>query len=246
MDLNIKGKKAVVAAATKGLGFATAESLLAEGAEVAICGRDAGRVAEAVKKLGGGVVGITADVSTAEGATGFITEAIAALGQIDILVTNAGGPPPGMPSETSIEGFQFAIDLNLMSTVAMCSAALPGMTERKWGRIVAITSHAVREPSSFIAASSTARAGASAYLKVLSSEVAAAGITVNTVQPGAHKTDRLTDLGVDVEKVAKSIPVKFLGDATSFGQITAFLCSDIASFITGTSILVDGGAYGGM
>ena len=246
MDLRIKGKKAVVAAATKGLGFATAKSLIEEGVQVAICGRDAGRVADAVAKLGGDTVGITADVSSGEGATGFINEAIAALGQVDILVTNAGGPPPGKPSATTLEGFQYAVDLNLMSAIAMCSVALPGMKERGWGRILAITSHAVREPAAFIAASSTARAGTSAYIKVLSTEVASKGITANCIQPGAHATDRLKDLGVDMEKMAKSIPVKVLGEASNFGQIAAFLCSDISKFVTGTSVLVDGGAYTGM
>ena len=246
MDLKIKGKKAAVAAATKGLGFATAKSLVDEGAQVAICGRDADRVAESVAKLGGDTVGITADVSTGEGAAGFISEAIAAMGQVDILVTNAGGPPPGRPTATSLEGFQYAVDLNLMSTIAMCAAAVPGMKERGWGRILAITSHAVREPSAFIAASATARAGASAYIKVLGSEVAANGITANCIQPGAHVTDRLTDLGVDLDKIAEALPVKTLGEASDFGQIAAFLCSDIAKFITGTSMLVDGGAYPGM
>lgn len=246
MDLRIKGKKAVVAAATKGLGFATAKSLIEEGVQVAICGRDAGRVADAVAKLGGDTVGITADVSSGEGANGFINEAIAALGQVDILVTNAGGPPPGKPSATTLEGFQYAVDLNLMSAIAMCSVALPGMKERGWGRILAITSHAVREPAAFIAASSTARAGTSAYIKVLSTEVASKGITANCIQPGAHATDRLKDLGVDMEKMAKSIPVKVLGEASNFGQIAAFLCSDISKFVTGTSVLVDGGAYTGM
>lgn len=246
MELDIKGKKAAVAAATKGLGFATAQSLIAEGVQVAICGRDKARVDEAVSKLGGDTIGIVADVSTAEGATGFVNDAIAAMGQLDILVTNAGGPPPGMPSVTKLEAFQFAVNLNLMSTIAMCTAALGGMKERKWGRILAITSHAVREPSAFIAASSTARAGSTAYLKVLSHELAGAGVTVNSIQPGAHLTDRLTDLGVDLEQVAKTIPVKFLGDAGKFGKIAAFLCSDISSFVTGTSVLVDGGAYGGL
>lgn len=246
MDLKIKGKKAAVAAATKGLGFATAKSLIEEGVQVAICGRDSGRVAEAVDKLGGDTIGITSDVSSGEGAAGFVTQAIEALGQVDILVTNAGGPPPGIPSGTTLEAFQSAIDLNLMSTIAMCNAALPGMKTRGWGRVLAVTSHAVREPAFFIAASSTARAGASAYIKVLSTEVAAQGITANCIQPGAHKTDRLIDLGVNLEKMAKSIPVKSLGDAADFGQIAAFLCSDISKFVTGTSVLVDGGAFSGM
>lgn len=246
MDLNIAGKKAAIAAATKGLGLATARSLQEEGVQVAICGREKSRVDQALAELGGDCIGIVTDVSTRTGAESFILQAIDKMGQVDILVTNAGGPPPGMPSTTDIDAYQYAIDLNLKSTIAMCQAALPGMKERHWGRILAITSHAVREPSPFIAASSTARAGASAYLKVLSREVAAEGITVNSIQPGAHATDRLKDLGVDLDKMAQNIPVQFLGDAANFGKIAAFLCSEMTGFVTGTSVLVDGGAYDGM
>ncbi|MEK9868653.1 MAG: SDR family oxidoreductase [Gammaproteobacteria bacterium] len=246
MDLNIAGKKAAIAAATKGLGLATARSLQEEGVQVAICGREKSRVDQALAELGGDCIGIVTDVSTRTGAESFILQAIDKMGQVDILVTNAGGPPPGMPSTTDIDAYQYAIDLNLKSTIAMSQAALPGMKERHWGRILAITSHAVREPSPFIAASSTARAGASAYLKVLSREVAAEGITVNSIQPGAHATDRLKDLGVDLDKMAQNIPVQFLGDAANFGKIAAFLCSEMTGFMTGTSVLVDGGAYDGM
>ncbi len=246
MDLNIAGKKAAIAAATKGLGLATARSLQEEGVQVAICGREKSRVDQALAELGGDCIGIVTDVSTRTGAESFILQAIDKMGQVDILVTNAGGPPPGMPSTTDIDAYQYAIDLNLKSTIAMSQAALPGMKERHWGRILAITSHAVREPSPFIAASSTARAGASAYLKVLSREVAAEGITVNSIQPGAHATDRLKDLGVDLDKMAQNIPVQFLGDAANFGKIAAFLCSEMTGFVTGTSVLVDGGAYDGM
>ena len=246
MDLNIAGKKAAIAAATKGLGLATARSLQEEGVQVAICGREKSSVDQALAELGGDCIGIVTDVSTRTGAESFILQAIDKMGQVDILVTNAGGPPPGMPSTTDIDAYQYAIDLNLKSTIAMSQAALPGMKERHWGRILAITSHAVREPSPFIAASSTARAGASAYLKVLSREVAAEGITVNSIQPGAHATDRLKDLGVDLDKMAQNIPVQFLGDAANFGKIAAFLCSEMTGFMTGTSVLVDGGAYDGM
>jgi 3-oxoacyl-[acyl-carrier protein] reductase len=246
MDLKIAGKTAAVAGATKGLGFATAKALAAEGVKVAICGRDDQRVANAVKRIGDNAVGITMDVSTPEGAKGFVDQAIEQLGQVDILVPNAGGPPPGAPTKTNIEGYQDALNLNLFSTIAMCTAALPGMRERKWGRIVTITSHAVREPNSFIAASVTARTAATGYLKVLSNEVAKDGVTVNSVQPGGHMTDRLTDLGVDLEQMAASIPLRFIGGPEEFGEIVAFMCSASTKFMTGTSVLVDGGAYPGL
>ena len=246
MDLKIAGKTAAVAGATKGLGFATAQALIAEGVKVAICGRDDERVANAVKQLGNNAVGFTVDVSTPEGAKGFVDHAIAQLGQVDILVPNAGGPPPGTATTTSIEDYQDAINLNLFSTIAMCSAALPGMQERKWGRIVAITSIAVRAPVPNLAASVTARTAATGYLKVLSHEVAKYGVTVNSVQPGFHMTDRLTDLGVDLKQMAASIPLGFIGGPEEFGEIVAFMCSGPTNFMTGTSVLVDGGAFPGL
>ncbi|MEQ8692288.1 MAG: SDR family oxidoreductase [bacterium] len=246
MDLRITGKCAAVAGATKGLGFATAKALAAEGVRVAICGRDPERLQRAVSEIGTDAIGIRQDVSTPADAAEFVEEAIRQLGQVDILVPNAGGPSPGAPTTTSIEAYQEALNLNLFSTIAMCNAALPGMRERGWGRIVAITSHAVRQPSAFIAASVTARTGITGYLKVLSNEVAAEGVTVNSAQPGAHSTDRMKELGVDLDQMAKTIPLGFLGDAAQFGEIVAFMCSESTSFVTGTSVLVDGGAYPGL
>lgn len=246
MDLRIAGKCAAVAGATKGLGFATARSLATEGVRVAICGRDEERLEQAVRGIGGNAIGIKKDVSTPAGAAEFVEEAIQQLGQVDILVPNAGGPAPGAPTTTSIEAYQEAVNLNLFSTIAMCNAAVPGMRERKWGRIVAITSHAVRQPSAFIAASVTARAGITGYLKVLSNEVAQDGVTVNSAQPGAHATDRMKDLGIDLDQMARSIPLGFLGGAEEFGDIVAFMCSASTNFVTGTSVLVDGGAYPGL
>lgn len=246
MDLGLQGKTAAVAAASKGLGFATAAALAAEGVQVAICSRDGARVKEAAERIGPGTVAITADMATEEGATSFVQDAERALGPLDILVPNAGGPPPGGPSTTDLDAYRYAIDLNLFSTIAMCRAAVPGMRERGWGRIAVITSHAVRQPSSFLAASVTARTGATGFLKVLAREVAGDGVTVNSVQPGAHATDRLTGMGIDLDEFAKTIPVGFLGSAEDFGKVTAFVCSEQARFITGTSILVDGGAYDGL
>ncbi len=246
MDLKIAGKTAAVAGATKGLGFAAAKALAAEGVRVAICGRDDQRVDEAVKQIGGNAVGITIDISTPEGAKEFIALAVEKLGQVDILVTNAGGPPGGAATQTGIEDYQHALNLNLFSTISMCNAAVPAMQDRKWGRVVAITSHAVREPNSSLAASVTARTAATGYLKVLSMEVAKDGVTVNSVQPGGHLTDRLTDLGVDLEKLAARIPLGFVGGPEEFGEIVAFMCSESTRFITGTSVSVDGGVSRGL
>lgn len=246
MDLRIAGKTAIVSAATKGLGFATAKSLTEEGVRVAICGRNRERVDEAAKQIGGNTIGLVADVSDPGEARNFVLEASRKLGGLDILVCNTGGPPPNLPTKTDAAAYQSAIDLLLFSTITMCSTAIPYMQKNNWGRIVSISSHAVREPSQIIAASSVARTAASAYLKVLSNELAKEGITVNSIQPGAHRTDRLNELGVDLVEMAKTIPMGVIGDPGDFGQIAAFLCSDIAAFITGTSVLVDGGKFSGM
>ena len=245
MDLGIQGRKAAVAAASTGLGFGCARALLEDGAEVAICSRSEERIREAAAELGAGAVPIVADMSTEEGARSFVEQATEKLGQVDILVANAGGPPPGSPATTSIDGYREALDLNLLSTIVMCQAALPGMRERAWGRIVAITSIGARQPIGNLAASSVARAGVSSFLKTLSAEVARDGVTVNSAQPGIHATDRIKSLG-NTDVVAQRVPTGTLGTAEDFGKAVAFLCSEPARFITGTSILLDGGAYQGL
>ena len=191
MDLGISGRRAAVAAASAGLGLASAKALADEGVHVAICGRDRGRIDAAAAYIGNDVVPLVADVGTPDGAAGFVADATEALGPIDILVTNAGGPPHGNFESTPIEAYPSAIDLNLMSVVAMCKAAVPEMRQRRWGRVVAITSLSVRQPMAQLILSSTARAGVTAFLKTLAREVAADGITVNSVQPGMHLTGRL-------------------------------------------------------
>ena len=245
MDLGIQGKKAAVAAASTGLGFGCAKALLEDGVDVAICSRSEERIKEAAATLGAGAVPIVADMSTEDGARSFVEQAIEKLGQVDILVANAGGPPAGSPATTSIAGYREAIDLNLLSTIVMCQAALPGMRERGWGRIVAITSIGARQPIGNLAASSVARAGVSSFLKTLSAEVARDGVTVNSAQPGIHATDRIKSLG-NTDVVAQRVPTGTLGTAEDFGKAVAFLCSEPARFITGTSILLDGGAYTGL
>ncbi|MEA2432987.1 MAG: 3-oxoacyl-[acyl-carrier protein] reductase [Actinomycetota bacterium] len=210
-----------------------------------ICGRHEDTLRAAADRIG--AIPIVADVGTSEGATAFVEAASAALGGIDILVPNAGGPVPGNFAQIPVESYPVALDLNLMSVVAMCKAAVPEMQERGWGRVVAITSIAVREPIANLILSNTARAGATAFLKTLAREVAPDGVTVNSVQPGLHGTQRLIDLyGGDEAAIASQIPVGSTGDPEDFGSIVAFLCSDQAKFITGAALHVDGGASHGL
>ena len=247
MDLGLQGKRAAVAASSKGLGFGAASALAAEGVTVAMCGRDQGRIRDAAARIGDNAIPLVGDVSRPPGAAGFVAAAVEALGGIDILVTNAGGPTPGNFASTESDAYPDALDLNLMSVVAMCKAAVPAMQERGWGRVVAITSISVRQPLPHLILSNTARAGATAFLKTLATEVAADGVTVNSVQPGLHATERLVQLyGGDMEAAAKTVPARTLGDAADFGAVVAFLCSESARFITGAAIPVDGGSAGGL
>jgi 3-oxoacyl-[acyl-carrier protein] reductase len=247
MDLGLVGKKAAVAAASAGLGFASASALAAEGVHVAICGRDKERIDDAAAAIGHDSVPLVADVSTSDGAAGFVAAAIEALGQVDILVTNAGGPPPGTFTSTAVDDYEPALHLNLLSVVAMCKAAVDPMRARQWGRVVAITSISVRQPIETLILSNTARAGATAFLKTLAREVAGDGVTVNSVQPGLHATDRFKQLhGDNPNDPARGIPAGVVGDPADFGAVVAFLCSDHAKFITGAALPVDGGAYAGL
>lgn len=240
MDLGINGRRAAVAAASAGLGFASARALADEGVQVAICGRDRARIDAAAERIGPNAVPLVADVSTPDGAAGFVAAARDALDGLDILVTNAGGPPGGNFAETPVAAYPPALDLNLMSVVAMCKAAVPTMQAQGWGRIVAITSLSVRQPMAQLILSNTARAGATAFLKTLAREVAGDGITVNSVQPGLHLTDRLQQIYGD------GLPDRPLGDPGDFGQVVAFLCSAQARFTTGVQLHVDGGDYAGL
>lgn len=249
MDLRIGGRRAAVAAASDGLGLGTARALLAEGAHVAICGRNRERLGAAVAHLeaiggGGEVHGVVADVGTIDGAEGFVAEATEVLGGLDILVPNAGGPPPGGFASTGLAAYAPALELNLLSTVAMCIAAVPAMRARGWGRVAAITSVSVRQPIPGLILSNTARAGVTGFLKTLALEVAADGVTVNSVQPGPHATERLRSMhGGDLTAAAASVPTGELGRPDDFGAVVAFLCSDQARFITGAAVPVDGGAH---
>ena len=248
MDLGIAGRRAAVAAASGGLGLGAARALVADGVAVAICGRDVDRLAAAVDELRslgpGPVQGIPCDVGTVAGAAEFVEQAAGALGGVDILVPNAGGPPPGTASGVPVAAYAEALELTLLSTVAMCQAALPAMRAQRWGRVVAITSISVRQPIPGLVLSNTARAGLTGYLKTLALEVAADGVTVNSVQPGSHATDRLRSMhGGDLTAAAAAVPAGVVGRPEDFGAAVAFLCSDQARFITGTALPVDGGAH---
>lgn len=246
MDLGIRGRCAAVAAGSAGLGLGAAKALAAEGVRVALCGRDSKRLQAAVSEINGDAIAIEADVSSPEGGAAFIKAALEQLGQIDILVTNAGGPPPGNFTNTTAEHYRAAIDMNCLSMIEMCRAAIPAMRERRWGRVCAITSIGVKQPIGFLLASSVARAGFTSFLKITAREVAPQGVTVNSCQPGTHWTERVAKMVASKEAAANNIPAGFTGDPYDFGAAVAFLCSEQAKFITGTGLLIDGGQASGL
>lgn len=247
MDLGLQARTAAIAAGSAGLGLGTAKALAHDGVRVVICGRDEGKLQKALAEIGNGAEGFVCDVSTDAGGREFVERAIDTLGSVDILVANGGGPPAGTFASTPEEQYLPALQNNLLSVVAMCHTAVPAMRERKWGRVLAITSVSVRQPIGNIILSNTARAGVTAFLKTLSREVAGDGVTVNTIQPGTHATDRITQLyGANLDAVAAGIPAGIVGDADDFGRIAAFMCSESAKFMTGVHLHVDGGAYAGL
>jgi 3-oxoacyl-[acyl-carrier protein] reductase len=246
MDLGINGRTAAVAAGSAGLGLGAAKALAADGVRVAICGRDADKLAAAAAQIDGEVVTIVADVSTPEGGRAFVEQAAEELGHIDILVTNAGGPPPGTFASTESEAYQTAFNMNCMSMIEMCRVAIPPMQERGWGRVCAITSIGVKQPLGFLMASSVARAGLTSFLKITAQEIAATGVTINSAQPGTHWTDRVAKIIADKSEADRNSPTGVTGDPDDFGAAVAFLCSEQAKFINGTGLLVDGGQATGL
>ena len=247
MDLGLTGRTAAIAGGSAGLGFATAQALANDGVRVVVCGRDEKRAIDAAKKIGNSSVGISCDVSSVAGGESFVEQATKILGHIDILVLNSGGPPAGTFASTSVESYDKAFANGLMSMIAMTKLVVPQMQIRKWGRVVAITSIAVRQPIANLILSNTARAGLTGFLKTVSREVAGDGVTVNTVQPGTHDTDRIRQLyGATPDAKALDIPAGFVGDPKDFGDVVAFLCSESAKFITGANLQVDGGQYSGL
>lgn len=246
MDLGISGRTALVTGASAGLGLACAQALAVEGVRVAVASRSADKLAAAVATLDGDPVMLTVDLSDPASVDALVDDATEALGHVDILIANGGGPPPGNFASTDVDAYPAALQLNLLSMVALTKAFVPPMQERGWGRVVAVTSAAVRQPMDYLILSNTARSGLTAFLKTTATEVAGDGVTVNTVQPGVHATDRLTQLYDDLDEVARSVPTQRIGDPGDFGRIVAFLCSESARSITGASVPVDGGAIKGL
>ncbi len=257
MDLGIKGKVALVAAASRGLGRAVAEELAREGAHLVICARggDALRAtAESIRAATGAtVVDVVADLSTRAGITLVTERALAELGRVDVLVTNAGGPPAGPFESHTSEIWDAAVRQNLMSVVELVRAVLPGMKERQWGRIINITSIAVKQPVDNLILSNSVRAAVTGFARTLANEVAPFHITVNNVMPGYTRTQRVEELAAknaslrgtsasDERAVWESqIPMGRLGEPAEFAAMVAFLASERASYTTGASIPVDGG-----
>lgn len=254
MDLGIRGKRGLVCAASKGLGRGCAEALAEAGVDLVINSRteaDIKRTAsEIADRYGINVTPVAADITTDEGRT----QVLAATGQADILVTNAGGPPPGTWTDWNRDDFIRAIDANMLSAVALMQALVPGMMDRGWGRVVNITSQSVRSPIAVLGLSNTARAGLTGFVAGMSRQVAGHGVCVNNILPGIHATDRADSLdqavvkkdGIDLNEARRrrqaGIPTGSYGRPEDFGATCAFLCSQQARFIIGQNILLDGGA----
>jgi 3-oxoacyl-[acyl-carrier protein] reductase len=210
-----------------------------------MCSRDAERIERAARAVGG--IGLVADVSDRRGAVSFMDEALARLGGVDILVLNSGGSPPSTALATEPDSLAAATEQQVIAPIVMLQRAIPSMRAAGWGRVVSITSIAVRRPIPTLTLSNTTRSGLTAYLKTLSTEVAPDGITVNTVQPGYHATSRLTEWAGDrVADLAASVPAGRLGQPNELGATVAFLCSEQAGFITGANIPIDGGEHGAL
>ena len=242
MDLGLEGKRAAVAAASAGLGLASAKALAAEGARVVICGRDHERLKAAAAAIDGDVIAPRRRRGHGRGQPRRSSRRRSGVwARWTSWWRTAAAPRPGNFASTDIEAYRTANELAMLGSIAMCRAAIPAMQARGWGRVVAITSYGVRQPPPQLIASATARAGLTAFLKITAREVAKDGVTVNSVQPGAHDTARLRGNNSDLSVIARSLPTGVIGDADDFGQAVAFLCSQQARFITGAALLVDGG-----
>ena len=254
MDLGIKGKRALVCASSKGLGRGCAEALAEAGVDLVMNARGAEALEETAAHIratyGVDVVTVACDVTTQEGQD----KVISAAEGVDILVTNAGGPPPGMWSDWNRDDFIAALDANMLTPITLMKNLLPAMIEKGWGRVVNITSQSVKAPIPVLGLSNSARAGLTGYVAGTARQVAPNGVTINNLQPGIHATDRAVSLDTGVSQQqgismaeAKAqreatIPARRYGTSAEFGATCAFLCSQHAGFIVGQNILLDGGA----
>jgi 3-oxoacyl-[acyl-carrier protein] reductase len=262
MDLGIANRTALVTASSRGLGKAIAAALCREGAKVVICARDEARLGEArealARETGGQVRAFRADVTDGRDVQDLVRSAADAFGSLDILVCNAGGPPAGLFDDFGPDDFRKAIDLNLLSTVRLCYEAIPLMKKGKWGRIIALTSVAAKQPIDNLILSNTARAGVLGFVKSLAGQLAGFGITVNSLCPGYTRTERVESLArAFAEKglgtvqdyygrLEKAIPSGRLGEPEEIAAAAAFLASEPAAYITGLALQVDGGYIKGL
>lgn len=253
MDLGLKGKVAMVAGASRGLGYAVAKALAEEGARVSIASRDEAASSAAARRMGGEVMSVGADVTSADAIAGWARATEQKFGGIDLLFTNSGGPPAGATLSFDDRAWQDAADLLLFSTLRMIRAAVPSMKSRGGGAILVSTSSSVKEPVQNLGLSTVLRASVSALAKTLALELAADRIRVNQIIPGRIDTDRVKHLdevnakkqGVTPEEAKKraiaAIPMGRYGEIEEFGRVGAFLLSDAAAYITGATVQVDGG-----
>ncbi|MEM9394467.1 MAG: SDR family oxidoreductase [Pseudomonadota bacterium] len=254
MDLGISGKTAIVCASSKGLGRGCAEALAAGGANLVLNARGEDALAQTAEEIraayGVQVSAVAADITTEDGRTAVLDAA----GDVDILVNNAGGPPPGFWPDWDRDDFIAALDANMLAPIAMMKATLPGMIDRRFGRVVNITSASVRAPIPQLGLSNSARAGLTGYVAGTARQVAEHNVTINNLLPGIHATDRAVSLdnavvlreGISFEEARAArqatIPARRYGTSEEFGNTCAFLCSQHAGFIVGQNLLVDGGA----
>jgi 3-oxoacyl-[acyl-carrier protein] reductase len=253
MDLGIRGKRALVCASSRGLGRGSAEALAEAGVDLVMNARGASALEAAAGEIRQRyqviVTAVAGDITTEAGRAGVLAH-----GPYDILVTNAGGPPPGMWSDWRREDFIRALDANMLTPIALMQAVLPGMMAQGWGRVVNITSVSVKAPVPMLGLSNAARAGLTGFVAGTARQVAGRGVTINNLLPGIHATDRVIaldsavvrDRGISMDEAvaarAATIPAGRYGTAGEFGAACAFLCSQHAGFIVGQNILLDGGA----
>jgi 3-oxoacyl-[acyl-carrier protein] reductase len=247
MDFGLTGKRALVTGASSGLGLGAAKAMVEEGVNVVIASRSEEKLERAAKLLGSQSSYLVTDLSDPGNAKNLVEQAAARLGGLDILVCNSGGPRAGSFFDLDLQDYRRALDANMLSSIELAKAAVPFMEKTNWGRIIAITSLWVRQPSQNLILSNTARTGLTAFFKTMSGALAAKNITANTVQPGFHQTDRFKELNPNGgATVASQIPAKSLGSPDDFGAVVTFLCSEQAKYITGVSLPVDGGLYAGL
>jgi 3-oxoacyl-[acyl-carrier protein] reductase len=257
MDLGLKNRVALVAAASSGLGKAIAFELSREGAKVVICARNKEKLFKARDEIAAGtgaqVKAFTADVTKRAEVRSLVKQAVEAFGTVDILVANAGGPPSGMAEDFTVDDYQKALELNLLSTVNLCYEVIALMKKQRWGRIILMTSVSAKQPIENLILSNTSRAGVLGFSKSLSSQLAAYGITVNSVLPGYTRTERIEELARSFaesgkgtvhdyyKNIEKSIPAGRLASPEEIANAVAFIASERASYITGVALQVDGG-----